>query len=428
MATPVEMPKPGNTVDECLLAKWIKAKGDSVSAGDVIAEIETDKATFEVSAPASGTLLATFFSEGALVPVFTNICVIGAPGEDPAPFSPAPASHSPVAAPPPAGGRQLATDSPPAPAASTGIAQPAADSTPSPRARRFAREHGVDLAGLRGSGPGGRILEQDVRDALYSSPRLSPLARRRAAEGFEIPESGAGINGMILAADLTQPAAPLTGIREKIARRMRDALASTAQYTLTSSADATAMLAFRRTVDANVNELVLFCTVKALLRMPHLNAELKDGKLYQHSRIHLGFACDTERGLMVPVIRDAHAMSLAGLAAAVRSLAARAVKGSISPDDLAGATFTVSNLGSLGIESFTPILNAPQVAILGVNNIQLRPVRRNGAIEFVDHIGFSLTCDHQIIDGAPGARFLGVLGDCIRNIETLAAQATPPAQ
>ncbi len=209
---------------------------------------------------------------------------------------------------------------------------------------------------------------------------------------------------------------------------MRESLTSTAQYTMTASADATALLALRSRIkarrgeipDINVNELVLFCTVKALLRMPQLNAELKDGKLHQYDQVNLGFACDTDRGLMVPVIRDAQAMSVEQLAAAAKDLAGRAVKGRILPDELSGATFTVSNLGNLGIESFTPIINAPQVAILGVDSIELRMVRRDGKIEMQDRIGLSLTCDHQVIDGAPGARFLGVVRDCIEDVHALA--------
>jgi pyruvate dehydrogenase E2 component (dihydrolipoamide acetyltransferase) len=267
----------------------------------------------------------------------------------------------------------------------------------------------MNAEGVRGSGPNGRILEQDLREILHSSPRPSTLERLRAADA---------------------PAAvPLSSIREKIARRMRESMAQTAQYTLQSSADATALLALRARIkarrvelglpDINLNELVLFCAVKALLKMPQLNAEFKDGKVHRRQAVHLGFACDTDRGLMVPVIRDAHKLGIAELAAEAKALADRAVKGNIRPDDLGGATFTVSNLGSLGIESFTPILNPPQVAILGVDTIELRLVRRNGKIEMADRIGLSLTCDHQVIDGAPGARFLGVVRECVEDVEAL---------
>jgi pyruvate dehydrogenase E2 component (dihydrolipoamide acetyltransferase) len=423
MAIAVEMPKPGNTVDECLLAKWVKAPGSRVSAGEVIAEIETDKATFEVQSPADGVLLATFCEEGALVPVYSNIGVIGQPGEDPTPFAPAPAAES--------ANSPERSDSPsPSPAAPQPVAaETVAKGFWSPRARRYAAEHDVRPEGIRGSGPAGRILERDVRAFFHSSPKWSSLARERAAEGLESAAAGSGLHGMVLGADLAEAGVPLGRTREKIARRMRESLSQTAQYTLNGSADAGGLLALRAHIkargresglpDINIHELVLFCAVQALLKMPDLNAELRDGKLFRHVRVHLGFACDTDRGLLVPVIHDAHRMSVADLASAVKTLAERAVKGTISPDDLTGATFTVSNLGSLGIESFTPILNPPQVAILGVDAIQVRAVRTARGIELADRIGLSLTCDHQVIDGAPGARFLGVVRDCIERVDSL---------
>jgi pyruvate dehydrogenase E2 component (dihydrolipoamide acetyltransferase) len=204
---------------------------------------------------------------------------------------------------------------------------------------------------------------------------------------------------------------------------MRESLASTAQYTLNTSADAGGLLALRARIrasvslpDININDLVTFCAVEALLEVPSLNAEFIDGRIHEHSEIHIGFACDTPRGLMVPVVKDAHTLAIDELAVRMKELAAHAVAGTIAPDDLSGATFTISNLGGLGIEWFTPLLNPPQVAILGVGAIQLKPVRRHGQIEFIDAIGLSLTCDHQVIDGAPGARFLQVLKDKIENV------------
>jgi pyruvate dehydrogenase E2 component (dihydrolipoamide acetyltransferase) len=399
MATPVEVPKLGNTVEECIVAKWRKRKGDAVSAGDIIAEIETDKATFEVPSPVDGTLLATFFDEGSLVPVFTNLFVIGDVGENAEAFRPQSsgatdhfltvvAQNAPVTEP----GRPLGTPA----------SAPESSTTLSPRARRFAEEHNFQAASVAGSGPSGRVLEDDLRKAYYQSgadfsPRATPVPLPRAPT-----------------------------IREKIARRMRESLASTAQYTLNTSANASGLLAVRTRIkaspnlpDININDLVTFCTVQALRQMPDLNAEFIDGKIHTHSEIHLGFACDTPRGLLVPVIRDAHKITIAELALAMKELTAQAVEGRISPDDLSGATFTISNLGGLGIESFTPLLNPPQVAILGVGAIELKPVRRGEAVEFIDAIGFSLTCDHQVIDGAPGARFLQVLKEKIERVESI---------
>jgi pyruvate dehydrogenase E2 component (dihydrolipoamide acetyltransferase) len=270
------------------------------------------------------------------------------------------------------------------------------------------------------------VLEEDLRRLYYSMPRTSFAARRRMEEGAEARGEGSGPAGMILSEDLGPAPARMSGIREKIARRMRESLASTAQYTLNASAGAAGLLALRARIkttpgapDININDMVVFCAIKSLLEFPDLNAELIDGKIYRHSRVNIGFACDTPRGLMVPVVRDAEKLPAADLAARMRALTAAAVQGNIALDDLAGATFTVSNLGGLGIESFTPLLNPPQVAILGVDAIGVRPVRREGGIEFIDVIGFSLTCDHQAVDGAPGARFLQVLKRNIENVETL---------
>ncbi len=423
MATPVEMPRPGITVEECLLVKWRVSKGEPVAAGQVIAEIETDKAGFEVEAPVDGVVLETFFAEGDLVPVFTNICVIGQPGEDAGPFRPRRAAPAAEVAPKEAEVSRVQ----PAPdvAARAAGPEPAGEAAFSPRARRFAGERGFFPQGVRGSGPGGRVLEEDLRRLYFAAPRTSPVARELIASGFVAPAEGSGVNRLVRAADLAEPPLKLAGVREIIARRMRESLATTAQYTLDASADATGLLALRRRlkqagVDININDLVMFCVVRALVEMPELNAEFIDGRIYRRRSIHLGFACDTPRGLIVPVIKDSQDLTLEELATRAHLLAEQAVSGAIAPDDITGATFTVSNLGSFGIESFTPILNPPQVALLGVNAIQLKPVRRNGAVEFVEHIGLSLTLDHQVIDGALGARFLGRLREKIEGVEALA--------
>jgi pyruvate dehydrogenase E2 component (dihydrolipoamide acetyltransferase) len=207
---------------------------------------------------------------------------------------------------------------------------------------------------------------------------------------------------------------------------MRDSLSTTAQYTLHTSANAGGLLLMRAKIkastgvpDININDLVTFCAIQALLDVPDVNVEFIDGQVHKHREVHMAFACDTPRGLMVPVVRDAHKLTAGQLSVKMKELTAQAVKGTISPDDLSGGTFTVSNLGGLGIESFTPVLNPPQVAILGVDSIQLKPVRREGRIEFIDAIGLSITFDHQVIDGAPGARFLKVVKEKIENVESL---------
>jgi len=457
VATAVEMPKLGNTVEDCVLVAWHKHKGEPVKAGDVLAEIESDKATFELIAPAAGSLLELFFEDGAMVPVFANVCVIGEAGEATEDFRPRTpvrpaASAPPTAAPAAANGSPapaaVAALGEPAPASDgaqewTGAAaphgpQPAAQlegptASPvpagrlSPRARRFAREHGFQAPPMSGSGPGGRILERDVRAQLRSVPALSGAARSLIESGYEIRGSGSGLGSMIRARDLVPPPVRLTRVRETIARRMRGSLASTAQYTLHTSADATGLLALRAEIkatpgapDITINDLVAFCAVAAVLEVPAVNAELIDGRLYQREHVNLGFACDTPRGLVVPVVSRSEELGVAGLSSRMKALATQAIEGTLAADDMADATFTVSNLGGLGVESFTPVLNPPQVAILGVDAITVKPVRgADGAVEFIDAIGLSVTLDHQVVDGAPGARFLNVVKQKIASVQSL---------
>jgi pyruvate dehydrogenase E2 component (dihydrolipoamide acetyltransferase) len=401
----------------------MKHKGDSVTDGDPVVEIETDKATFEVTAPVAGTLLETFFEQGTLVPVFTNLFVLGSPGESVDAFRPHAETSGASPAQPIAGSAKL-----PVPPVQREASEISATSSAalSPRARTFAAEHDFDAAGVAGSGPGGRILESDAKAAYHSSPRLSSAAKKHLATGLAAPADGSGPGGMILSADLTEPSAKISSLREKIARRMRESLANTAQYTLSSSANAGGLLSLRARVkassgvpDININDMVAFCAIKALLLAPEVNAEFVDGRIHRHSEVHLGFACDTPRGLLVPVVRNAHRLTIGELALRMKELTERAVKGAIALDDLSGGTFTISNLGSLGIESFTPLLNPPQVAILGIGAIQLKPVRREGRVEFIDSMTLSLTLDHQIVDGAPGARFLKVVREQIENVESL---------
>lgn len=441
MATAVEMPKLGNTVEECVITVWRKHSGDQVSAGDIIAEVETDKASFDITAPDSGTVLATFFEEGDLVPVFTNLCVIGTAGESVDEFRPGAGGASPASDADDNDARPddavtavtavtatSATSASSATSAVTTASSAVEESGPlSPRARRFAREHDLRPSAVTGSGPGGRVLEADLRDARHSSPDVTDLAREQMARGHVAQGQGSGIGGMIRSVDLQPPSTRLSSFRERIGKRLRESLSSTAQYTLNGSANARGLLAARKklkanplTATVNINDLVVFCAVKALLESPDLNATLVKGTLHRHTGVNMAFACDTDRGLLTPVIRDSQNLSLVGLAQRMKELAAQAIEGRIGVDDLTDGTFTVSNLGSLGIESFTPVLNPPQVAILGVDAIGLKAVRKpDGNIEFIDSIGLSLTLDHQVVDGAPGARFLNVVKNKIENAESL---------
>jgi pyruvate dehydrogenase E2 component (dihydrolipoamide acetyltransferase) len=224
---------------------------------------------------------------------------------------------------------------------------------------------------------------------------------------------------------------PLKGTRKVIAARMLESMQTTAQLTLNTAADARALLAYRERLKASpealglqkvtINDLILFVTARTLLQFPELNTLFQGDTITRHKSVHLGFAVDTPRGLIVPVIRSAHRLSLRQLAAEARRLSQACLDSTVKPDEISGGTFTVTNLGSLGIESFTPILNPPQVAILGVSAITLRPVEVEGSVTFVKHLGLSLTINHQVVDGAPAARFLQALTGNLTNLDIMLA-------
>ena len=476
MATQIVMPRQGQSVEACTIVRWLKQPGENVGSGEVLCEIETDKAAFEVESTATGTLLAQFVAEGEEAPVLTPIAAVGDPGEAlPTPTAPAPATSSPAgAAPGAAPGAPLpvapaseavlaAADSSQAgaaaPVAAAGAAAPTrrGGGAISPRARRRAGELGVDYTAVSGSGPGGRIIERDVVAAAAARPTLTAAARAAVAAGAEVPAVGSGIGGRVTLADLAAPAAPagvevvapeqvesvpVTGVRKLISERMRQSLLDTAQLTMNASADAEALVAYRARFknsaehlqlrQVTINDLILFAVARTLPQFPELNAVVRsDGggdRVERHRDVHLAFAVDTERGLVVPVIEAAHQLSVAGLAARARELAAATQAGSISPDLLQGGTFTVTNLGALGVESFTPILNMPQVAILGVGALALKPVVADltqpappQEVSYRRHLGLSLTIDHRVVDGAPAARFLQALAAAIADIDLLAA-------
>ena len=458
MATEVLMPRQGQSVESCLITEWKKHEGDSVSEGEILCEVETDKATFEVEAPASGVLLRILHQADEDVPVLTAIAYIGEAGEeiehegsdDARTGTDDAAEDQPEYRAEPAQNEDHRT-----PAADTPTdrqAQQAGSDTGqsgfiSPRARKLAAKHGLDYSAVTGSGPGGRIIERDIQALLDSGEPLTAAARAEAA-GTALPSHGSGIGGRVRTADLQRPvsttavadpaapgadfpgpseAQPLKGVRKVIAERMLASLQTTAQLTLDSSADARALQRLRRRfkeTDATLglggvtlNDLLHFAVSRTLRRFGYMNSHMGDGEIRQFRHVHLGFAVDTPKGLMVPTIRFADRLSLLQMSQEARRLATACQQGSAEPDELADGTFTVTNLGGLGIEHFTPVLNPPQVAILGVSNIQLKPVAGETEVEFVPSIALSLTIDHRAVDGAPAARFLQALCEAIAEID-----------
>ncbi len=435
MATPIIMPRQGQSVESCILTEWKVKVGDEVSEGDVLAVIETDKASFDLESTASGTILELFWEADDDVPVLANVAAVGKEGEDASEFRPADSGSS-------AAESDVTPSQDPAPV-STVEAQPAAASTApsetpspapassgvSPRARKLASSQGVDAETIVGSGPGGRVIERDVEAFLAGRPRLSVSARSKAVDGLEPPKRGSGLAGMALAGDMKVPGAiegarieSVKGIRKVIAERMMQSLQSTAQLTLHSSFELTAAQAFRkqRLADGkskvSLNDLIAHAIIETLKAHPEMNAHFLGDRIAVFEKVHLGVAVDTPRGLLVPVVRDSSDLSIENLSSAIKKLAGDCRAGTISPDDLAGGSFTLTNLGMLGVETFTPVLNAPEIAILGVGGILLKPKRsESGEVTYADYLPLSLTIDHQAIDGAPAARFLQTLVSHLEN-------------
>ena len=408
------MPKAGITVESCIIGTWEKKVGDAVKVGDILFTYETDKASFECESTEEGTLLEIFFQDGDEVPCLMNVCAIGNPGDDCAALRPAEAAaEAPAEAPAPAAAV------PPAPVAAAPVAESTAvegKTAVSPRAKKLAERAGVDATLATPTGPNGRIIERDVRELMEN-----PVVAAAPAAAAPAP-----------AAEEEYKDVKFSGIRKAISKSMHASLSTMAQLTHNSSFDATGILAYRKQLKnaegdlagITLGDMILFAVSRTLKNHPDLNAHMLDDssiRLFNH--VNLGVAVDTPRGLMVPTIFHADEMSLLEISKAIKDLAAQCREGNISPDLLQGASFTVSNLGNLGIESFTPVINPPQTGILGVDTTIDR-VRRapDGSIEIYPAMGLSLTYDHRAVDGAPASRFLKELGQNLANFTTMLAK------
>jgi pyruvate dehydrogenase E2 component (dihydrolipoamide acetyltransferase) len=442
MAEQIILPRQGQSVETCLILNWKKQEGDEVKEGEVLVEVETDKAAFEVESTAAGTLLKILRQEGEDVPVLSPLAIVGQPGEDitglsvEAPSAAAADSGTPT-------GAGIAADRP-SQAASAGETPSKTKVAISPRARRAAEKNGLTpeqiLASLpqsRGSGPRGRILERDVQqaagrvgEAAQAGP--APAVVTPATAGPVAAPAGAAVTAAA-AADFPGPVheVPVKGVRKLIAERMHASLQGSAQYTLHASAPAEALLAYRRKLKSSteelglqaitINDLLNYAVTRLLLRFPAVNSHFVGDRSLQFERVHLAVAVDTPRGLMVPVIRNASLLSLKQITAEAARLRRACLENTVTPDELNGGTFTVSNMGTLGIEGFTPVLNPPQVAILGAGSLQLKPVERDGEVVFERFMSLSLTANHQILDGAPAAAFLSELCRAVESFELLLA-------
>src|SRR5713226_10637943 len=419
MAVEVTMPKFGLTMHEGTLQRYFKAAGEAVKAGEPLYEVETEKVLYEVESPTSGTLAVWLHEEGATVECGLLVAVIAEAGDDVASlagrYDGGAAAHS-AAAPPssPAASvsrAPLAAAAPDGAAAANGEAPgPSAEGRRaiSPVARKLAAELGVELARVVGTGPGGRITREDVERAATqgTAARSTPAPPARA--------SAAGAAAMAAA-----PAAgakpqfrsiPLRGMRKTIAARMHQSLRDTAQLTISSEADVTAAVDFRtrpgRDFDFTYTDLLIHAVARALLRHPRMNSRLSEDAIVMLTEVNIGMAVALDEGLIVPVIRAADRRSLREIAAATKELGEKARTGGLKLEDVSGGTFTVTNLGTWGIDAFTPILNLGETGILGVGRIVEKPAVFRGEISRRSMLTLSLTFDHRVIDGAPAASFL----------------------
>lgn len=446
MAIEIVMPRLGWTMEEGTLVEWLKQDGDSVQPGEIMFIIESDKALNEVESFESGIFRIPPDSDvlGKTVPVGTLLAYIVQPGE-PAPFEQGKTTNSSAAGVATRSESQVATSTPMVSAiqAEKGFGRRNGTPTISPRARRIAHELGVDWMRLKGSGRTGRIVESDVRAAAslvaQSVPaQVSPVAKRAADDlGVDIAALAERMHGQRITREHVERAAqrsdspvsaqPIAAetrvamprLRQVIAERMSASAHTTAPVTLTTEVDATELVKMRRGLKAasqsdprpipSYNDLLAKLVSEVLAEHPQLNARIDGAEIVTSSAINIGFAIDTERGLVVPVVRDVRSKSIRQIAAEGAVLVEKTRNGALRPDDLNGGTFTITNLGMYEIDAFTPIINLPQCAILGVGRIVPKQVVIDAETEQVAirHMLFlSLTFDHRLVDGAPAARFL----------------------
>jgi pyruvate dehydrogenase E2 component (dihydrolipoamide acetyltransferase) len=470
MVRPITMPKLGQSEEVGTLVRWRKKVGDAVAKGDILFEIETDKALLEVESFFEGTLLKTVVQEGTTVPINTTVGFVGDPGEaipevvaqtrfpGSAALAPPPAARKPE--PPSVSGE---SPRPPAPSPTRGIPEAraellvphvghvgaalvAAQGQPqglplrvpapevfriSPRAAKLARQCAINPSPIVGTGPYGRIVERDVRNYLeskgYYQLRITPAAKRLAArQDIDILSlGGANPPGRITLARveraISEKPQPMSRMRQAIAARLTQSFTTTPHFFLTAAVDMTELVNFRSELKAQgapytLTDFILKAVALSLVEFPIVNSATDGKNVCWHSKVHLGLAVNLEQGLVVPVIRDAEELSLAELHDCASELVAKARAGKLTPDEMSGSTFTLSNMGMLDIENFTAIINPGESAILAVSSTLQQPAVKDGQIVVRDIMKMTLSSDHRIIDGATAARFANAIKQKLEEI------------
>jgi pyruvate dehydrogenase E2 component (dihydrolipoamide acetyltransferase) len=441
------MPKMGQSVEECTIVKWRCKEGDKVKKGDILFEIETEKAVLEVESFYEGTILKVVVGEGAAAPVGATVAFIGQAGEAaPAAAAIAKATPAPVVAaiPPPSKASAglppasvaLAKEAPPVPVPPPVTVAPAPAAPRrlfiSPRARALAEHSAIDPARIKGSGPGGRIVEKDVQAYLaannYAALRVSPTAKALAIkEKVDIlTVRGTGDGGRIMVGDieraLKERPKAMSKMRQIIAQRLTQSVVTAPHFFVTVAVDMTDLLAFRkelkeRNLQYSVTDFILEAVVLTLQEFPVVNSSTDGKSSWWHSSVHLGMATSVAEGLVVPVIRNAESLSLKELHDAAADLAVRARDGKLLPDEMTGSTFTVSNMGMLDVENFTAIINPGEAAILAVSSTRDTPVVRKGQVAVRAIMKITLSSDHRLVDGALAARFANGIKAKLEDVE-----------
>ncbi|HZQ08010.1 MAG TPA: dihydrolipoamide acetyltransferase family protein [Anaerolineae bacterium] len=409
MITSIILPQLGDTMNEGTITRWFKREGDAVKKGEPLFEVLTDKANIEVEATVSGYLRRVLYPENASVPTGHTIAYLTTTADEPLTVEKNEAETKGGS------GAKAATETttPDAPLPVVQAEPPRKRQFISPRARRLAQEFGVDVTQLTASSKSGRIMEADVRNFLAArAPAPTPIAAAMPVAA-PLPIAEAIPPAPAPTTNGADTVVPVAGVRKIIFDRMGASTREIARVTLTTEADATRLVELREEINAqqsdtrfSFTDFLVLLTARALLQYPYMNATLRDDGVHQHSFVNMGVAADTERGLLVPVVRDAHRKSLGEIYAELRRLSEGARTGKISPDDLRGATFTITNLGQYEIDGFTPIVNQPETAILGVGRIAQKPAAYQGQLALRWMVSLSLSFDHRIVDGAPAARFL----------------------
>jgi len=431
MASQVIMPKLSPTMEEGVVSRWLKKEGDKVSMGEPLAEIDTDKATMEMQALANGVLRKILINEGESAPLGQLIAIIGEPDEDISSLlnqsataaaktqAPAPAKVEPAPAKPEA--------EKPAPQASApqGNGSQAAEVTEktgsgrlivSPLAARMAAEAGIDLRSLQGSGPGGRIIKKDI-EAAISKPRSAPVA-----QGFPRAVETRSFQQAATVGASPYRDEPMSEIRRTIARRLVTSLGPIPHFFLTSEIEMDRAAEMRRGINAldpelkiSFNDIVIKVAAAALIQHPEVNASFQEKVIRYYERADIGVAVAIEDGLITPVVRSADRKSLSEIAGEVRELAERARSRRLRPEEYTGASFSISNLGMFGIDEFTAVINPPEGAILAVGAVTPKPVVRENEIVIRQVMRVTMSCDHRVIDGATGAKFLQTFRKILEN-------------